>query len=790
MAPLSVRAAERRRDASWPLVAALLVALGVVGIVIWQLQPDLLFSSSLTTGGDTGAHVALPAFLKASLLPSGHLTGWYPGWYDGFPLYSYYFVLPDLFAALGSYVISYGVAFKMATILGSVAMPFCAYAMGRLFRLRGPLPGALAVATLPFLFDSTFTIDGGNLFSTLAGEYAFSLSLALSFLVIGLFARGVQEGKGSVLTPIVMALCLASHLVPFLFALVGAGLVTLLGLLPRRWLRGDDAQGSPVGLLGSQLQRRGRGLWWSVRSLVLGLLLSAWWLVPFVLGQRYTNPMGYVNDTDYLSKLFPGADLWVVALAALGVVLAIRQASRFGILVAAQATIWGLAFVLDPQGSLWNERVLPLWYISLYLLAGWTAGYLAAAVARSLRRRRLESFLRRASQGQLAERPPPARWLPGAVGGTLAIFGLSVAIVLPPMVPQVVPASALSSIGVNVGANQVASWATWNYSGYQGKPAWPEYEKLVSTMSAIGASDGCGRAMWEYNPSLNRFGTPMALMLLPYWTDNCIGSQEGLFFESSPTVPYHFLIQAEVSATPSDPQVNLPYSGVDLVKGVAHLQMLGVRYLMTSSPSVTSAADQTPGLTRLARLGPFPGEGSGVASTTWSIYRIADSSTVVGLTHLPVVVPGIAASADSWKDANVSWFEAESRWSVPLAASGPASWPRGTSTTTSSPSVIPAKVSKIVETTSTISFHVDRLGVPVEVKTSYFPRWQVTGASGPSRISPNLMVVVPSSHEVNLRYGSDPTVVAGTALSVIAVVALIILGLFERRRRSRSRLSP
>ena len=25
--------------------------------------------------------------------------------------------------------------------------------------------------------------------------------------------------------------------------------------------------------------------------------------------------------------------------------------------------------------------------------------------------------------------------------------------------------------------------------------------------------------MWEYEPQLDRFGTPMALMLLPYWTD-------------------------------------------------------------------------------------------------------------------------------------------------------------------------------------------------------------------------------------------------------------------------------
>ena len=36
-------------------------------------------------------------------------------------------------------------------------------------------------------------------------------------------------------------------------------------------------------------------------------------------------------------------------------------------------------------------------------------------------------------------------------------------------------------------------------------------------------------------------------MLLPYWTNNCIGSMEGLLFESSATTPYHFLNQSELS---------------------------------------------------------------------------------------------------------------------------------------------------------------------------------------------------------------------------------------------------
>ena len=96
-------------------------------------------------------------------------------------------------------------------------------------------------------------------------------------------------------------------------------------------------------------------------------------------------------------------------------------------------------------------------------------------------------------------------------------------------------------------------WAKWNYSGYERKASYPEYHEVMSTMNQVGKTNGCGRAMWEYEPEDDRFGTPMALMLLPYWTHGCIGSMEGLFFESSATTPYHFLNQSELSRTVERP---------------------------------------------------------------------------------------------------------------------------------------------------------------------------------------------------------------------------------------------
>ena len=52
----------------------------------------------------------------------------------------------------------------------------------------------------------------------------------------------------------------------------------------------------------------------------------------------------------------------------------------------------------------------------------------------------------------------------------------------------------------------------------------------------------------SYIHPFGAYGTPMALMLLPFWTDGCIGSMEGLYFEASGTTPYHFLTTSAMSA--------------------------------------------------------------------------------------------------------------------------------------------------------------------------------------------------------------------------------------------------
>jgi hypothetical protein len=65
---------------------------------------------------------------------------------------------------------------------------------------------------------------------------------------------------------------------------------------------------------------------------------------------------------------------------------------------------------------------------------------------------------------------------------------------------------------------------------------------------------------------------------------------------------------------------------------------------------------------------------------------------------------------------------------------------------------------------------------------SYFPNWQVSGAEGPYRITPNHMVVVPTSEHVELTYGWTGVDIGSYALSFAGIGGAVLLARRPRRR--------
>jgi hypothetical protein len=172
---------------------------------------------------------------------------------------------------------------------------------------------------------------------------------------------------------------------------------------------------------------------------------------------------------------------------------------------------------------------------------------------------------------------------------------------------------------------------------------------------------------------------------------------------------------------------------------------------------------------------------SGTETRSWQIYRVRDSALVAPLGFDPVVVDGLH-SKKAWLDASVAWYQDATRWDIPIADDGPSSWERVArpDDPPTPKAVRRAVVRNITTGDDHLSFDVDKPGTPVVVRTSYFPNWKATGADGPYRISPNLMVVVPTSTHVRLYYGWTGVDLAGWALTGLGAV----LALFLARRRA------
>ena len=769
-------------NAPWPAerIAQYLTALVVVGgCVFGVLQVahlDLVLENNTPTGGDMGAHVMGPAYLRDHLLPNFQIQGWSMYWYNGFPLYRFYMVVPALMIVALNVVLPYGIAFKIVAILGIVSLPFCCWAFGRLARFRFPIAVLMALGGLVFLFDESFSIYGGNVKSTMAGEFSFSIALSLAVLGLGLFARGLETGKYRNWTAIVLALAMLSHGIVLIFVVLGAFLMWLVWMDKTRFVYGFT-----MGLT--------------------AVLLSAFWVVPFLFNHQYMTDMKYGYrpdgaDDSFWDMFFQYPVFWdlvVSGFALIGFVSSVVKRNLTGawlgiMCFALMAATYLARDSLPVIGLLWNPRLLPFLCLVRLLLCMVGIVDTVHFVVKAVRGREL-------STGDL--------WVSGVA--TAAVVGV-VVLVVQLFSFQEMPGGRITTkndksvyawgiggwdiVTLTPNAKDALSdgWTRYNFMGYEGRPAYGEYKGLVDTMADLGRStdegEGCGRALWENNGDTGAYGTTMALMLLPHWTDGCIQSQEGLFFEASGTTPYHFLTAAAMSANSSNPVRELRYTDNDASLGVPMMQKMGIKYVMVFTQKAKDQAESRGDLTLVAESGP------------WQIYTVADSPVVEPLTVQPVVVNGRSGDQrERHLELGTSYFQHPEEWAAVPADDGPDEWQRIdaqvdlTRRVGNEPLepgrkvdiVVPAEtiepvelpeiqVSNVVMGDQDLSFDVSEIGVPVLVKVSYFPNWKVDGAEGPYRVSPNFMVVIPTETSVHLHYDElNPIDMAAYALTLIGI---------------------
>jgi hypothetical protein len=536
--------------------------------------------------------------------------------------------------------------------------------------------------------------------------------------------------------------------------------------------------------------------------------ITAFWSVPLLARLGYSSDMAWVPLRTW-EELFP-IEIWLLLPAALaGLIWSVRRTPR--VLPVIALTVLPLIYyplplflpevfpeVFTGRWKLWNGRLLPYWYFGVTFFAAialggfgtWAARRLPARVSRHWPRAVIA--VAAAIAIYVASREPNVPRALLWVAGGAALIAIGVSFLWSEKVDTrnfaAITGAGLLALGAAAGITFINGWATWNFKGYEGKEKWPEYEALMTTASTLPE----GRIQWEYNKSMDQYGSPMALMLFPYWTDQAHTSMEGLFFESSLTTPFHFLNQAETSASPSSPIPGLNYHRFELDRGVRHMELFGITYYVTYTPEAKVEADRFEQLSPVATTGPF------------TFYEFSDVNLVEPANYLPAVyeghessvigkvaaVVGVAGDSDemTFGEFALDWYddlELIERW---VTADGPDSWPRieSLADVPATPIETDAEVSDVVIEDHRISFRTTGIGVPHLVKVSYFPNWQASGADGPYHATPSFMVVVPTEEQVVLTFANTWVENAGWLLTAAGIGAVVFLAFCRRLSGSRS----
>jgi hypothetical protein len=691
------------------------------GQSLWRL-PYLLVANT-PTGGDMGAHVLLPKVLLEDTIASGRLLGWSMDWYAGFPVLYFYFPLPALSTVALDLILPYGVAFKIVTIIGLVVLPTVSYFFVKYLGFTRFVAVVAGAAGSLFVFMESYSIFGANIKSTLAGEFSFGWSFALSILYIGMVVRAYgKRQKLDVWAGVVLGFTALSHIITTIVAVIAVAPLVLapvaLLLVDRK--RARSAGAGALGVMSTWVIGFGISAFWSLAlgvNVLTGMTSDMGWAPVRTIIGNYQNP----------GSPIPGELVPVLVLGLIGMVWTLLRRDHVG--VAIWMTLFPLAgyFLIAyfELTVLYNARLLPYWFFGLFVFAGITVAFLASAVGRRFSDRRQATL----------------------IAGVVAVL-------------LMVGAAALSM-------HDLPGWVKWNYEGYEGKPAWSEYENLMQTMDELPE----GRIMWEANSEMNKYGTPMSLMLFPYWSEGH-QSMEGLFFESSLTTPFHFLNASEVSERPSNPVRGLNYRGMDFDRATKHLAVYDVAYYVSFTEEARLAAEEQ-GLTVLAVAEP------------WTIFALPAAERIDVASMEPVVWAG----EEDFVDAALEWYDDVENLDAWLVEDGPAQWRRVTSVDERLVDQKPyATGGEAVITTfedHEVSFTTDAVGVPHLVKVSYFPNWTVDGAEGVYRVAPSLMLVVPTQSEVTLQFKNRWVENLGMALTAVTIIGLGAYAIASYRRRKK-----
>jgi len=711
------------------------VALGSLLLIF--LRIELVFSDLLPTGGDMGAHIVPTKFFVTELFNNFKLSGWSQDWFAGYPVYYFYFPLPPIITSLLNFLFPFSISFKTMVLISQVLL---VVSIEMLMRKKSKVFSFYGFGVgLLYLLTESFTIFGGNLASSLAGQYSFTYSIAFGNLSIFYLVKSKYKYSMEI-AALLIGLSALSHLIPFMI---------YLPIFAFYFLKSD-----------SKIYKK-------ISAFLFFLFIAIRFSISLFLNLEFTTNMTYTPYTQ-LSDLVKSDVLPFV----LGVVIHIFTSMSKNTLKAISGfeiyllSISIYLFFYGPESALWNGRIVPFFNLGIIILFFNLLHVDIKNLTKKIQGKYpllLFILLTNSYFMYLFY----SKW-----GNTYSTTTISVILIVLFMFlisthsENFLIYTTLVSLTFGT-LSYLPHWLNWNFSGYESKNNWADITTLYEGLNTLEP----GRIMWEPNSDLNKYGTPMVLMTIPMFTDH--QSVEGLYFDSSITTPFHFLTVSGVAERPSNPVGGLTYINGEFDKGFRLMEELGVDYFIAYTSSIKDKANANENFNFL-----FSNEVFNVYSINTEKVELVEDNLYIfespnfyGRLRNAVLREG---SEQNFFEAAFNSFKDELNYKIIENYDESFAEPSDKNTA--------LLISDLNIQNELITFKTNKPNQLHLIKVSYFPNWKIKNGLGPFRISPSFMAVIPKDEFVEINFETSNVEKALNLLSILTLFgALLVTYRYKKR---------
>ena len=711
------------------------VALGSLLLIF--LRIELVFSDLLPTGGDMGAHIVPTKFFVTELFNNFKLSGWSQDWFAGYPVYYFYFPLPPIITSLLNFLFPFSISFKTMVLISQVLL---VVSIEMLMRKKSKVFSFYGFGVgLLYLLTESFTIFGGNLASSLAGQYSFTYSIAFGNLSIFYLVKSKYKYSMEI-AALLIGLSALSHLIPFMI---------YLPIFAFYFLKSD-----------SKIYKK-------ISAFLFFLFIAIRFLISLFLNLEFTTNMTYTPYTE-LSDLVKSDVLpFVIGL----VIYIFTSMSKTSLKAISGFEIYLLAisvylFFYGPESALWNGRIVPFFNLGIIILFFNLLHVDIKNLTKKIQGKYpllLFILLTNSYFMYLYY----SKW-----GNTYSTTTISVILIVLFMFlisthsENFLIYTTLVSLTFGT-LSYLPHWLNWNFSGYESKNNWADITTLYEGLDTLEP----GRIMWEPNSDLNKYGTPMVLMTIPMFTNH--QSVEGLYFDSSITTPFHFLTVSGVAERPSNPVGGLTYINGEFDKGFRLMEELGVDYFIAYTSSIKDKANANENFNFL-----FSNEVFNVYSINTEKVELVEDNLYIfespnfyGRLRNAVLREG---SEQNFFEAAFNSFKDELNYKIIENYDESFAEPSDKNTA--------LLISDLNIQNELITFKTNKPNQLHLIKVSYFPNWKIKNGLGPFRISPSFMAVIPKDEFVEINFETSNVEKALNLLSILTLFgALLITYKYKKR---------